>query len=241
MKFNIMAYSRLKPALCHLYHHALFKSPFLQEVTVLKEIPWRFSLPKFEHHLCSGNSGNVLYITLDTVIVRIPILHATDIATAQWKSIAFFLLTRDFPSIFCITIKMSMGSMQLNEPKGFISVGTSGNTKPHDTMTCFSYWRFPLSFLKQPSPQLSSEAMALPFEPSTSHSSIWMKYSVSTTFPTKQAVKTSDLLYTDGRELQNIISCSSDSSICLVQGNLKYHTIYLHCVDSYVEDNTWNT
>lgn len=160
---------------------------------------------------------------------------------AQWKSIAFFLRTRDFPSIFCITIKISMDSMQLNKSKGFISVGTSGNTKPHDTTTCFSYWRFPRSLLKQPSPQLSSEAMALPFEPSTSLFSIWMKYSVSKTFPSKHTVKISDLLYTDSRELHNIISCSGDSCICPVQGNLKYHTIYLHCINSYVEDNTQNT
>lgn len=41
--------------------------------------------------------------------------------------------------------------------------------------------------------------------------------------------------------MQNIISCSGDSCICPAQGNVKYHIIYLPCINRYIEDNTLNT
>lgn len=135
---------------------------------------------------------------------------------------------------------MSTGSTHPNKPGSFTHVGTSGNIKLRGTMTQFIFRRFPPSLPKQLSPQLSSEARAVPFKPSTSPSSSWMKYSVSTTFPPKQAFKTSALLYRDRRKLRNITTCSDDSYICPVQGNLKYRTIYLHCINCYIEDNTLN-
>lgn len=59
---------------------------------------------------------------------------------------------------------MSKGSADLNKPGGFTPVGTSGNIKLCDTVTWFSFRRFPPFCQKQPSSHLSCEVMPIAFK-----------------------------------------------------------------------------
>lgn len=74
---------------------------------------------------------------------------------------------------------------------------------------------------------------------SASLSNSEMKHSVPTTSPSKQAVMASVWLYKDRRKLQNITFCSGDSHICLIQRNLKCHTIYLYHIKCSVENTVF--
>lgn len=91
----------------------------------------------------------------------------------------FFCASGISHQYLCITIKWARVPLILISLGGFIPVGTSGNIKLCDTTTRFSFRRFPPSFLKQPSPQQSSEARTVLFKPSTSPSSSWMKHCFS--------------------------------------------------------------
>lgn len=135
-----------------------------------------------------------------------------------------------------------MGATYLNKPGGFIPVGASGNVKLRDTMTWCSFWRFPPSLLKLPSPNLSSAARAVPFKPFTPpHPALeWNTLFQRPSHPSKH-LRHQTPLHRDRRKLQNIISCSGDSYICPVQRNLKCHPIYSYCSNCYTEHNTLNT
>lgn len=169
---------------------------------------------------CSGNQQHFFYAS--------GISHRNLCVTITWPQVPL--------------IWRSLGPLSLLVPVGISNCVTP---RPASALESFHppFWRSLPSHRHTPHtpPLTDSKVSPIPLKPSTSSSSSWIKYSVSTTIPSTQTVKTSDLLYTDRRKWQNIISCSSDSCICLVQGDLKYHTIHLHCINSYTEGNISNT